>query len=449
MRRVPVAMTIAGSDSGGGAGIQADLKTFSALGVYGATAITSLTAQNTREVTAIFDLPGWFVYEQIRVVVEDIGVDAAKTGMLSNNEIIIHVARAVREFNIPLVVDPVMVAKSGARLLREDAVEALVKELLPLAVVVTPNIPEAEVLSGIKVRVVEDMEKAAKIIAERYGPRAVVVKGGHLETGKPVDVLYYEGKYYHFESERLEGCYHGGGCSYSAAITAYLAKGLDVVNAVARAKEFIVYAIRHGVHVGKGHCPVNPVAWLEVPAERYRVLTSVKKALEILLDNAEKVLPHVPEVGINIVEAVDWRYAKGVEDVAGVTGRVVRAGNKLVPVGPVEFGASSHLARLVLEAMKYDPSVRGAVNVKYSEELVKRAKVKGYVVVFVDRRAEPGHVKGVEGASIPWITRTAFEVLGKTPDVVYDVGDVGKEAMVRVLGKSAVDAVKKLVDILS
>ncbi|MEM4903586.1 MAG: bifunctional hydroxymethylpyrimidine kinase/phosphomethylpyrimidine kinase [Desulfurococcaceae archaeon] len=448
-RRIPVAMTIAGSDSGGGAGIQADLKTFSALGVYGTTAITSLTAQNTREVTAIHDLPGWFVYEQIRVVVEDIGVHAAKTGMLSNSDIINHVARAVREYSIPLVVDPVMVAKSGARLLKEEAVEALVKEILPLARVVTPNIPEAEVLSGMKVRSVEDMERAAKIVAEKYGPEAVVVKGGHLEGGKVVDVLYYRGRYYRFESERVEGCHHGGGCSYSAEITAYLAKGLNVVESVAKAKDFITHAIRYGVRVGRGHCPVNPVAWLEIPAEKYRVLNEVKEAVELLLKNSGTVLQHVPEVGLNVVEAIDSKYASSVDDVAGVVGRIVKAGKKLVAVGPVEFGASSHVARLVLEVMKYDPEIRAAVNVKYSKELVEKAIAKGYVVVFVDRRLEPEEIRRVEGASIPWIVREAFSKATKTPDAIYDVGDVGKEAMIRLLGKTAPDAVKKLLDLVS
>jgi hydroxymethylpyrimidine kinase/phosphomethylpyrimidine kinase len=448
MRRVPVAMTIAGSDSGGGAGIEADLKTFSALGVHGVVAITSITAQNTYRVSAVFDLPGWLVYEQIRVVVEDMGVDAAKTGMLSNSEIVESVARAVEEFKIPLVVDPVMIAKSGARLLREEAVGALTSRLLPRALVVTPNTPEAEVLSGLRVRSVEDAERAARLISEKYGVEAVVVKGGHLESERVVDVLYYRGSFYHYESPRVEGCTHGGGCAYSAAITAYLARGLDVVEAVGRAKEFIVWAIKYGLRVGRGHCPVNPVAWLEVPAERFRVLNSVKRAVEILLENSSRVLKYAPEVGINVVEAIDPKYATSIEDAAGVKGRVVRAGNRLVAVGPVEFGASSHLARLVLEAMRVDPSVRGAVNIRYSEELVERARRRGYTVVFVDRRREPEEIKAVEGATLPWILREAVKQAGRVPDLIYDVGDVGKEPMIRVLGKTAVDAVNKLLEIL-
>jgi len=442
-------MTIAGSDSGGGAGIEADLKTFSALGVHGVVAITSITAQNTYRVSAIFDLPGWLVYEQIKVVVEDMGVDAAKTGMLSNSEIVESVARAVEEFKFPLVVDPVMIAKSGARLLREEAVNTLTSKLLPRAYLVTPNVPEAEILSGLRIKSLEDAERAARAISERYGVEAVVVKGGHLESERVVDVLYYRGGLYHYESLRIEGCTHGGGCAYSAAITAYLAKGLDVVGAVGRAKEFIVWAIKHGLRVGRGYCPVNPLAWLEIPAEKYRAISNVKRAVEVLLENSSRLLKYVPEVGINVVEAIDSKYATSVEDVAGVKGRIVRVGDRLVAVGPVEFGASSHLARLVLEAMKIDPSVRGAVNIRYSEELVARAKSKGYLVVFVDRRLEPEEIRAVEGATLPWILREAVKQAGRVPDLIYDVGDVGKEPMIRVLGRSAIEAVSKLLDIVS
>ena len=174
----------------------------------------------------------------------------------------------------------------------------------------------------------------------------------------------------------------------------------------------------------------------------------MKRAVEILLENSSRLLKYTPEVGINIVEAIDSKYTTSVEDIAGVKGRIVKVGNKLVAVGPVEFGASSHLARLVLEAMKIDPSVRGAVNIKYSEELVVRAKSRGYLVVFVDRRLEPEEIKAIEGATLPWILREAVKQAGRVPDLIYDIGDVGKEPMIRVLGRSAIEAVSKLLDIV-
>ncbi|RLI31868.1 bifunctional hydroxymethylpyrimidine kinase/phosphomethylpyrimidine kinase, partial [Candidatus Bathyarchaeota archaeon] len=233
MVRIPCALTIAGSDSGGGAGIQADLKTFAALGVHGMTAITSITAQNTVAVTAVQDVDPEVVRAQIEAVVEDIGVDAAKTGMLHTSEIIEVVAEEIERHGFPVVVDPVMIAKSGAALLRPEAKETLVRRLLPLATGVTPNAMEAEAISGIKIETLEDGRRAAEEIAS-LGPRAVVVKGGHiLQTeAKAIDILLHEGEFTLLEAERYETkTDHGTGCSFSAAIAAELAKGRSIPEA--------------------------------------------------------------------------------------------------------------------------------------------------------------------------------------------------------------------------
>jgi hydroxymethylpyrimidine/phosphomethylpyrimidine kinase len=257
MRR---ALTIAGSDSGGGAGIQADLKTFAALGVFGTSAITSVTAQNTVGVQGVHDLPPGFVGRQIDSVVDDIGIDAAKTGMLSNAAIIEVVAEKLRAHRIErLVVDPVMVAKSGAPLLRPDAVEALIDRLLPLARVVTPNIPEAEALSGLTISGIDGMQRAARQI-HSLGPRYVVVKGGHLR-GRAIDLMFDGNDVTELDAERIETPHtHGTGCVFSAAIAAQLAKGNPVPEAVAVAKRFVTAAVRHGFPLGKGHGPTDPIA---------------------------------------------------------------------------------------------------------------------------------------------------------------------------------------------
>lgn len=250
-------MTIAGSDSGGGAGIQADLKTFAALGVYGMSAITALTAQNTTGVAGIVEIPPDFVALQIRVVVNDIGVDAVKTGMLAGASIVSAVAREIRALGIDrLVVDPVMVAKSGDALLKRDAAETLVRELLPLALVVTPNLHEATALAGFEVKDLAGMKEAARRI-KGFGPRWVVVKGGHLE-GSPLDLLFDGETFYEFSNPRFDTPHtHGTGCSFASAIAAGLAGGLDVRDAVDRAKTFITGAIREGLPLGKGQGPVH------------------------------------------------------------------------------------------------------------------------------------------------------------------------------------------------
>jgi hydroxymethylpyrimidine/phosphomethylpyrimidine kinase len=257
--KLPVALTIAGSDSGGGAGIQADLKTFAALGVHGTSAITAITAQNTVTVTEIFALPVSLVVAQIDAVVIDIGVQAAKTGMLASPEIIEAVATAIEAHRIRnLVVDPVMVAKGGAKLLRDDAIDALRTRLLPLAAVITPNLPEAEVLLGRRIRSIEERKEAARDLVS-LGPRAAVVKGGHAE-GAAIDIFWDGSEMVFLHAARVQTTNtHGSGCVFSAAIAAGLAKGLDPLEAVRQAKKFITAAIEHSLEIGRGHGPVNPL----------------------------------------------------------------------------------------------------------------------------------------------------------------------------------------------
>jgi len=261
---LPRVLTIAGSDSSGGAGIQADLKTFTVFRVYGMTAITALTAQNTCGVSGIVPMSGEFVRQQIDAVVSDVGVDAAKTGMLATRAIVVAVAAAVRAHRIaPLVVDPVMVAQSGARLLDADAGAALLGELVPLATVVTPNLSEAEALLGMRVTSLADMHEAARRLVA-IGAAAALVKGGHLEGGEAVDVLY-DGRVAHeLRAARLPTRHtHGTGCMTAAALAAGLARGLPLLDAAREAKRFIGTALAGALALGTGNGPANPLAWLD------------------------------------------------------------------------------------------------------------------------------------------------------------------------------------------
>ena len=257
MERVRTALTIAGSDSGGGAGIQADLKTFSALGVFGMSALTAITAQNTLGVTAVFELPPEIVGAQIDAVVSDIGVDAAKTGMIANAEIIRVVAAKVREHGIStFVVDPVMIATSGDRLLAEDAVEALRTELLPLATVATPNLPEAGVLTGREVTTPAEMREAARAIVG-LGARSALVKGGHL-AGDAVDIFFDGDHFVELTARRIPTTStHGTGCTLASAIASLLAKGVPLEQAIRDAKAYVTTAIERAYPIGHGHGPVH------------------------------------------------------------------------------------------------------------------------------------------------------------------------------------------------
>jgi hydroxymethylpyrimidine/phosphomethylpyrimidine kinase len=265
--RMPTALTIAGSDSGGGAGIQADLKTFTAFRVFGLSAITGLTAQNTRGVRGV-ELPTTeFIAAQLRAVLEDIGADAVKTGMLATGAIIRTVASLVREFRLTnLVVDPVMIAASGDTLMQHEAAPVMREHLFPLATVVTPNLDEATFLCERKIRTLDGMEEAARTI-HAMGPRYVLIKGGHLAGDRVTDLLFDGLEFVRQESPRIPGEFHGTGCTLSSAIASGLAKGLSVPEAVAAAQAYIRLAMRSAPAVGGGRRPLNHVPDGFVPPE--------------------------------------------------------------------------------------------------------------------------------------------------------------------------------------
>jgi hydroxymethylpyrimidine/phosphomethylpyrimidine kinase len=432
MEYANTALTIAGSDSGGGAGIQADLKTFAALGVHGVSIITSLTAQNTLGVDALSDVPLDFIRSQFMAIHRDFHIKAAKTGMLSKSEVIELVADEIGKY--PLVVDPVMVAQSGARLLQEDAVEALRDLLLPRAFVATPNIPEAEVLTGRKIRNEDDMRGAAADISELGC--SVVLKGGHLNA---VDILYHDGEYKFYRGKLMPYEVHGAGCTFASAITAGLAKGMDLPDAVAGAKDFISISIETAYKPGGGAMVSNQLGRILDDAVRYKVLRELRMAVEEFLkdDRAHLV---VPQVGINIAFAMP--NAAELSEVAGIRGRIVKVGDRIKRVGPIEFGASKHVGSIVLAAMKYDPSMRAAMNIKYTKEIVEICGKRMDCASF-DRTREPPNVSTME-----WGTSEAIKEHGRVPEVIFDTGAVGKEAMVRILGRSPVDVMEKLRTIL-
>jgi len=260
---VNIALTIAGSDSGGGAGIQADLKTFQELGVFGTSAITAVTAQNTHGVAAIQPIDVDIVTAQIKAVIEDFNVGAVKTGMLFSSEIIHAVADAIRNCGIPLVIDPVMIAKGGASLLKDAAVEALKTELIPLSTIVMPNVPEAEVLTGIKIETDLDIKKAAEHIIA-LGANSVIIKGGHRMDAPFAEDFFMSANGDHFAVRSpwiITKDTHGTGCTYAAALTAFLADGKELKEAVISAKQFIHAAIGDGLGIGGGHGPTNHWAY--------------------------------------------------------------------------------------------------------------------------------------------------------------------------------------------
>jgi hydroxymethylpyrimidine kinase/phosphomethylpyrimidine kinase len=440
---VKVALTIAGSDSGGGAGIQADLKTFSALGVFGTSAITSLTAQNTIGVEGIFDISPDFVGLQIDAVAKDIGVDAAKTGMLSSSKIVIKVSEKIKEHKIKkLVVDPVMVAKSGDHLLRTEAKEALITKLLPLAYVITPNTEEAKVLTGINIKSIQDMKRAARKIVD-WGIKNVVIKGGHL-TGNALDLFYNGKEFIEYSSERIKTKNtHGTGCTFSAAIAAELAKGNNLKDAIRTAKDYITTAIRYSLDIGKGHGPTHHFSNMYREIDRYHLVVELERALEKL--KKEKIGKLIPEVQSNFGLALP--FARDYFDIIAFPGRIIRFGDEIRTLSSPRFGASRHVANIILTVLKYDSEKRAVMNICYSKEAINTCRRLRMKISSFNRKEEPKRIKTKEGSSLEWGTETAIKRFGSVPDIIYDLGGHEKEAMIRVIGKNANDVVDKIINI--
>jgi hydroxymethylpyrimidine/phosphomethylpyrimidine kinase len=436
------AMTIAGSDSGGGAGIQADLKTFAAFGVYGTTALTAVTAQNTLGVQGVSSIPPELVALQIDSIMTDIGADAVKTGMLADSEIIEAVADRIRFYDIrKLVVDPVMVAKGGEHLLARSAVDILRQKLIPLAAVVTPNLAEAEVLTGRPVTTMDGMRNAAAQIMD-MGARSVVIKGGHLE-GDAAD-LFIDGSGEMILSQRRidSSNTHGTGCTFSAAITAGLANGLTIAEAVKEAKSFISDAIRFAVPLGVGHGPTHHMARLYRCQDRWLALEDIKQALISL--KAMQIGHLIPETQTNL--AVSIPNAFDVMDVAAIPGRIIRIGKTVDTLTEPAFGASHSMASMVLTAQKLDPSIRSAMNIRFTENVLEACKKAGYSMVEFSW-PKPG--EQMEIGRLGQLIAGHMEAYGRSPDIVFNRGGWGKEAHIEFFARSGMEMVQKIERVLS
>ena len=442
---IPRVLTIAGSDSGGGAGIQADLKTFASLDVHGLSAVTSITAQNTMDVSKILDLPIGIIKAQITAVAEDIGFDAIKIGMLYKKSIVESIGSLISKFKVPIVVDPVMLSKSGSSLLDTDAVDAMVTSMLPRATVLTPNIHEAEVISNIKIRSIKNVKEAAKVIS-KLGPEAVVIKGGHLQNnGIAIDTLFWRNRFNFFEAKRIDTKdTHGTGCTFSSAIAANLAKRRDVFDAVKDAKEFVSNAIIHAYRVGGGHGPVNPSGAINRSASSYEILLDLQEGIEII-ESGPRVHLLSPECQMNIGVAIPGAMSK--DDVMAVPGRIVNLGSKVKASSSPRFGASKHVANTILAAMNMNSSRRAAINIRYSDIIINECKKLKWSVIDYDRTEEPLNVKMKEGATTSWGAKKAIDNAGVVPDVIYHLGELGKEPMILILGITAKEVASKVVSL--
>ena len=424
------ALTVAGSDSIGGAGIQADVKAMASVGVHAATVITAVTAQNTTGVSSILPISEEFVKEQLEAVLRDADVKAIKTGMLYNAEIVGVVADILEDHEAPLIVDPVMISGTGCSLMDDDLADALRRKLLPICELVTPNRSEAEVLAKMKIKTKDDERLAAELIGKQGS--AVLMKGGHYNTPTVVDFLYLSSEFTKMEYPRLDKAGHGSGCVLSSYITAHMAKGMDVANAVFKSRELIQDAIATQYVIGHGDVVVNPMV-KEGESEGFMVLDALDSAANRILD----IVPdeYVPKSGMNIAMAM--KNATGPEQIAARDKRMTVHNGMIRKGGPAKFGTAEGLSYILMAVMKRSPETRCIMSLNCTADMLDIMEEVGFKAVV----AELSKDKLIES------TEKALEKCKGIPDAIVDKGSK-KDRIVRLLAKDTADMLSKLEEIL-
>ncbi|MBR7153603.1 MAG: bifunctional hydroxymethylpyrimidine kinase/phosphomethylpyrimidine kinase [Candidatus Methanomethylophilaceae archaeon] len=425
------ALTVAGSDSIGGAGIQADIKAMSVVGVHATSVITAVTAQNTQGVDGIFPLPEEFIKTQLEAVLRDCDVKAVKTGMLYSAEIVSTVADILEDHDMPLIVDPVMISGTGCALHDDTLVKAMKRELLPLCELVTPNKYEAEVLAGMEIKNYDDVTLACELIGKEGS--SVLLKGGHFDSATVTDYLYLSSEIVKLENPRLKKSGHGSGCTLSSFITANMAKGYDIVNAVLKSRDLIQESIATQYAIGKGDVVVNPMVKLKGDTDRTKVIDELDSAVSRLMD----IIPDeiVPKKGMNIAMAL--KDAAGPEEIAAVDKRLTVHNGMLRKGGQCKFGTAEQLSYVLLSVMKRFPETRCIMSLAYNDETMDVMEEVGFTVVSVEMPKDR-------------VTESVDKAIGKrktAPDAIVDKASK-KERVIRLLAENPSEMLEKIEQIL-
>ncbi|HUU56768.1 MAG TPA: thiamine-phosphate synthase family protein [bacterium] len=444
-----IALTIGGLDPSGGAGVTGDVVTFAVIGVHGVTVATALTYQNTSGVLGFWAVTDRDVKAQMDAVVNDVDAAAVKLGMVASDG----VARALepyladfRERGVPVVFDPIIKAGAGQPLFEGVAEKTFADVILPHVTLATPNAVELAYLIGDEpARNLGDLRTQVRIFHSRFGLPALAT-GGHVggASDAVVDVLFTGSEMREYRRGRVEGEIHGTGCLFAAAITAYLAVGLDLVTAFERAEEYVTAALAAAFTAGRGSRLPDRTAAIFGDAERWRVYNNVLRAVDVFI-TASNTYKLIPEVGTNIAYALPG--ARTMDEVCAVPGRIIRVAGDLHTCRDPAFGASSHMARGLMAVMKHDPSVRALMNVRYGDDVIAACAELNYRVGSFDRGREPEERAREDGQTMQWGVDQAIAAGEGVPDVIYDRGAYGKEAMVRLFGRDAMEVVRRAVAI--
>lgn len=425
-------LAIGGSDPSSGAGIQSDILAAHALGANCFSVITAITAQNSRKFSYAEPVSAKSIQMQIDSVLSDFDIDAITLGMLYDKKTIKTIHAILKKTRIPIILDPVIKSTTGGALLKKDAISAL-KRLVSICHTITPNVAEAELLSGVKIRKPSDLVLAAKAL----GAKNIIITGHKFEKGKISDFVFDGKKHESIPGDIIPGQNHGSGCNFAIAISYGIARKKNIFDCARFAKQFTYDSIKSSQRLGRGLKITRP--------KQDTIHAELAKSIS-QFEGLKEIHAHIPECQTNFVFA--RQKAKSTADILGVSGRIVRAGTQVITAGSLEYGGSRHVASAVLAMQKKFPKIRAALNIRYDEITIKKFAKTHAKIASYNRLQEPKSSKKKENSSISWGINQAIQNSSTPPDIVYHRGDFGKEPMILVFGTTPSNVIEKLAKIL-
>ena len=425
-------LSIGGSDPSSGAGIQSDLRIFSTDNVYWLTVITAITGQNTLKFGKVEPVSVNILKNQLQLVFSDFKIDGIKIGMVYDSQIIKTIYQQLKKLKIPIVVDPVIKSTTGGELLKKSAIKDYQKYIIPLATVITPNKYEAEILSKTKINSKNIPEKTAKVI-QKMGAKNVSITGIQANENKISDFIFEKSEKYVISSNKISKINHGSGGNYASAILFSLAKNKSIKESLRFAKQYTYDSIKNAKKIGKGIAitDINKKDSIERElSESIQKFTGIKN-----------IYKNIPECQTNFVYSK--KNPKSIKEILGISGRIVKAGEKVIVAGDLEYGGSKHVATALLTVNKKFPQIQSAINIKYQNTTISKIKKLKFIVSRYDRSQEPIDVKN-KGSTIEWGIKSAIKNLKESPDVIFHIGGFGKEPMIIIFGDTPKKILKKI-----
>ena len=426
-------LSIGGSDPSSGAGIQNDVKTITSLDGNCFTVVTAITSQNTRKFASVEPLSPKVVGNQIESILSDFRIDAVKVGMVYNSPIIKVINSKLRKIKVPIVLDPVIKSTTGGVLMTPGSIPDYKKLLMPSGYVITPNKSEAETLTGIKIRTKKDLIACAKKI-KKYGTKNVIITGIELSRGKVSDFILEDKKSDFISSKKLSKKNHGSGCTFSSTLAFCISNGKNIFNSAEFAHQYTIESIQNAEKLGKG-----------IPITKTKSIDSIQTTLKNSVNQftqIKNIYTLIPEVQTNFV--FSKKNPKSIKDIVGVSGRIVKDRKTVQVVGDFKYGGSKHIGNAVITISKKFPIIRSSANIKFNKNTIKKFQKKGFTVLSYDRQNEPIKTKTRENSTIIWGIKNAISSVSRPPDVIFHKGDLGKEPMILVFGKTPHEVIEKI-----